>query len=86
MEFNTPVVVMEIYMELEIMIWIFDICEDYGDVVDIVLRFGLRSFMKIFILFGVQETVEIVNMKNLLRSHEDFNGDEFDDFCLIGEL
>lgn len=25
-------------------------------------------------------------MKNLLRNHEDFNGDEFDDFCLIGEL
>lgn len=23
-----PVVVMEIYLELEIMIWIFDICED----------------------------------------------------------
>ena len=32
MEFNTPVVVvMEIYMELEIMIWIFVVCEDYGD-------------------------------------------------------
>lgn len=28
MEFNTPVLVMEIYLELEIMIWIFDICED----------------------------------------------------------
>lgn len=25
-EFNTPVVVMEIYVELEIMIWIFVIC------------------------------------------------------------
>lgn len=32
MEFNTPVVVvMEIYMELEIMIWIFVVCGDYGD-------------------------------------------------------
>lgn len=30
--------------------------------------------------------MKIVNMKNLLRNHEDFNGDEFDDFCLIGEL
>ena len=28
MEFNTPVLIMEIYLELEIMIWIFDICED----------------------------------------------------------
>lgn len=26
-----PVVVMEIYVELEIMIWIFVICGDYGD-------------------------------------------------------
>lgn len=26
-EFNTPVVVMEIYLESDIMIWIFDICE-----------------------------------------------------------
>ena len=26
-----PVVVMEIYMELEIMIWIFVVCGDYGD-------------------------------------------------------
>ena len=31
MEFNIPIVVMEIYMELEIMIWIFDVCGDYGD-------------------------------------------------------
>lgn len=31
MEFNTPVVVMEIYMELEIMIWIFVVCGDDGD-------------------------------------------------------
>ena len=28
MEFNTPVLIMEIYLELKIMIWIFDICED----------------------------------------------------------
>lgn len=28
MEFNTPVLVMEIYLELEIMIWIFVICGD----------------------------------------------------------
>lgn len=28
MEFNTPVVVMEIYVELEIMIWIFVVCGD----------------------------------------------------------
>lgn len=31
MEFNTSVVIMEIYMELEIMIWIFVVCGDYGD-------------------------------------------------------
>lgn len=31
MEFNTSVLVMEIYMELEIMIWIFVVCGDYGD-------------------------------------------------------
>ena len=31
MEFNTPVVVMEIYMELEIMIWIFVVCGDFGE-------------------------------------------------------
>lgn len=35
--------------------------------------------MKIFILFGVQETVKIVNMKNLLSSHEDFDGDFYED-------
>ena len=39
MEFNTPVVVMEIYMELEIMIWIFVVCGDYEDIVDIGLWF-----------------------------------------------
>ena len=43
-EFNTPVVVMEIYMELEIMIWIFVVCGDYGDIVDIELRFWLKEF------------------------------------------
>lgn len=49
MEFNTPVLVMEIYLELEIMIWIFVVCGDWREVVDIGLGFDLRIFMEIFI-------------------------------------
>lgn len=43
-----PVVVMEIYMELEIMIWIFVVCGDYGDIVDIGLWFWLKKFYEDF--------------------------------------
>ena len=42
--------------------------------------------MLIFILLGVQQTVEIVNVKICLEVDADFNGDEFADFCLIEEL
>lgn len=31
MEFNTSVLIMEIYLELKMIIWIFVICGDYGD-------------------------------------------------------
>lgn len=30
-EFNTPVLVIEIYVELDIMIWIFVICGDWNE-------------------------------------------------------
>ena len=53
MEFNTPVLIMEIYLELDMIIWIFVICGDWGDIVDIGLRFWFKEFYGDFYIMNV---------------------------------